>query len=228
MTCLAFDIDGTIFDCGDIIVEAFRNGIDSFIEYSENKIKMPSREKIISVLGIPTEQIFQQLFPVLERREQQIMNDLCMYSLVDMIDRGGGYIYEGVFPTIKKFYEEGYTILAASNGRRPYIEAILRAHGLIDFFTKPVIVLDSNIQSKAGIVKHYKENICKKELLIMIGDRHSDMDAAKENAVPFIGCSFGHAGIDEIQGTTWITHDFNKIYDLVKEIENTAGIHKNE
>ncbi len=228
MTCLAFDIDGTIFDCGDIIVEAFQNGIDSFVKKSGRKIEMPSREKIISVLGIPTELIFQKLFPQLENHEQQIMNDLCMYSLVDLISRGGGYIYDGVYPTIKKLFKEGYRIFAASNGRLQYIQAILKSRGLFDYFTGPIIELDSRIRNKAGIVKHYKENICGSELLIMIGDRHADMEAAEENAIPFIGCSFGHAGIAEIQGSKWITDDFNKIYYLIKEIEKSVPGNNNE
>jgi phosphoglycolate phosphatase len=218
MTCLAFDIDGTIFDCGKIIVEAFERTIAITIERNPKDIKMPSREDIISVLGIPTDTIFQKLFPYLETSEQQHMTNLCTDVLAEMINNGGGYIYENGYPTIKKFYKEGYRLFAASNGRLKYIEAILNTSGLAKYFTKPIIVLNETITDKTGILKQYKDNLCGNDLIIMIGDRYTDRLAAEENNTPFIGCSFGHA-VNELEGIHWKAENFVAIYNLVKKIE---------
>ncbi|MFH0975766.1 MAG: HAD hydrolase-like protein [Spirochaetota bacterium] len=218
MTCLAFDIDGTIFDCGDIIVEAFERTIAIMIERNPKDIKMPSREEIISTLGIPTDAIFQKLFPYLETIEQKQMTDLCTDVLAEMINNGGGYIYENAYPTIEKFHKEGYRLFAASNGKLEYIEAILHTSGLAGFFIKPIIVLNEIITNKTGILKQYKDKISGHDLFIMIGDRSSDRLAAEENNLPFIGCSFGHA-VNELEGAEWIADNFKVIYDLVKNIE---------
>ena len=136
-----------------------------------------------------------------------------------MINRGGGRIFNGVYSTLERFYNEGYKILAASNGRLQYIEAILKSNGLIDFFHMPIIVLNTVIKDKSEIVKYYKENLCSNNLLIMIGDRFSDKTAAEKNNIPFIGCSFGHADDAELAGLKWRTSEFTSIYNLVKDIE---------
>ena len=75
--CLAFDLDGTIYDCKDIIVDAFRQGIAEFIQYSHKNIKIPDKDKIISILGTPHDLIFKKLFPELDITEQQNIKGAC-------------------------------------------------------------------------------------------------------------------------------------------------------
>ncbi|HNX60143.1 MAG TPA: HAD hydrolase-like protein [Spirochaetota bacterium] len=45
----------------------------------------------------------------------------------------------------------------------------------------------------------------------MVGDRKSDMVAARENGAYFIGCAFGHAGDDEISGADAIVYNMKEI-----------------
>ncbi|MBN2400887.1 MAG: HAD family hydrolase [Spirochaetes bacterium] len=224
MTCLAFDIDGTLFDCGDIIIEAFQKGIALFMKNAVTAIEMPSKDKIISVLGIPTDLIFEQLFPDLNAHDQLKINDLCVNALADMIHHGGGSLYEHVYSTLERLHNEGYSMYSASNGKIKYIQSILESNGLINFFKKPVIVLNSKIKTKSEIIRYYKTNLSINDLMIMIGDRSSDRQAAEENNIPFIGCAFGHAGFRELDCVRWIASDFSKIYNIVKEIEKEYNI----
>jgi phosphoglycolate phosphatase len=219
MTCLAFDIDGTIYDCGEIIIEAFQRGINQFNKNKLQKLQLPSKEIIVSVLGLPTDLIFEKLFPLLNKNEQQLMNDLCTDCLINMINQGGGKIFNKVRSTLEKFHKENYIILAASNGRIEYIESILKSNGLIQYFSDPIIVLNSTIKKKSDIIRYYKENICGNRLLIMIGDRSSDRIAASENNIAFIACTYGHADNTELEGVKWKADEFGSIYKLVKEIE---------
>lgn len=219
MIYLAFDIDGTIFDCGDIIVQAFQDGITEFLKQRSAKIEVPSKEQIISVIGQPTDLIFKQLFPELMEYDLQRLNDLCTDSLSDKISLGGGSLFEGVYDTLKNFYSDGYKLLIASNGREKYIQAILQSNNLAKFFTLPIIYIEKKITNKTDILRHYKSTISKDRPMIMIGDRLSDRIAAFENNMPFIGCAFGHANNKEIKGSTWIAHDFKSIYEIVKKIE---------
>jgi phosphoglycolate phosphatase len=221
MTCLAFDMDGTLFDCSDIIVDAFQKGIALFNKNSSKKVNMPSKEKIIAVLGIPTDSIYQNLFPDLDLPDQLTMSEICTNTLSEMIHGGAGTIYDHVHSTLERLYNDGYIIYSASNGKLRYIESILEGNYLMKFFQKPIVVLDSHIKSKSDIVKYYKTNLCKNDLIIMIGDRSTDRIAAEENNIPFIGCAFGHAGFSELEGVRWTTTDFKKIYDIVKDIEKT-------
>ncbi|HPB83340.1 MAG TPA: HAD family hydrolase [Spirochaetota bacterium] len=220
MTCVAFDIDGTIYDCGDIVVDAFQEGARRFGELHRADIATPSREEILQHVGIPTDEIFVNLYPLLGAAAQRELNDLSMESLSALVRDGGGILYEGVRETITQLFTEGKRILAASNGKLPYIKAILETYGLVEFFEEPLVVVDDELNDKSDIVRHYLDHRCNGELLIMVGDRESDVRAAKVNGVPFIGCAFGHAGTEEIRGERWIVEDFSEIPDVVKAIED--------
>ncbi len=221
MTYLAFDVDGTLYDCGDIVLEAFQRGARAYRRmYPGAPVHDPTQGEIITVIGIPTDEIFQRLYPELDVRGQSLMNDLCTHELSQMVREGGGHLFEGVTETLRSLTTAGYVLLLASNGKKPYLDAILQTHGLEALFSPPVILIDGNIRNKRDIVQRYKTGIAAGSPLIMIGDRHSDRDAAEDNGIPFIGCAFGHAGASEIEDTQWVVHDFREIPGQVMNILN--------
>jgi len=217
---LAFDIDGTIFDVSEMIVDSFQNGINNFLlKHKDLSIDMPSKEGIVSVLGIPIDEIFVRLFPSLTPPLQKEMNEFCTETLVKDIRLGYGKIFFGVEEVLQQFYQKGYTLTVASNGRSEYIEAILKTYGLLNLFSKPIAYLNNELDSKSHIVKYYIDNLLSKDdLIIMIGDRFTDREAAESNNIPFVGCSFGHTGDVELKGIKWIVHDFREIPDVVEQI----------
>ncbi|MDY6970225.1 MAG: HAD hydrolase-like protein [Spirochaetota bacterium] len=222
MTYLAFDIDGTLFNSEGIVVEAFQIGILKYIEQSNININVPAKDKIISLIGLPMDLIFHKLFPQLNAAERKNVINHCTTSLAAIINNGGGKLYDHVFSTIEKLHKDHYKIFIASNGKKDYIEAILNSNNLIKFIEKPIIYLNKEIQDKADIVRHYKKRIKEDNLLIMIGDRESDREAAQNNNIPFIGCAYGHVGDKEIKGTRWITSNFKNIPNIIKEIEQNC------
>lgn len=219
MTFLAFDVDGTIYDCSDIIVEAFEEGISRFKLKTSVNINVPAREEIILQLGQPNDLIFQSLFPDLRGPELQKINDFCIESLTGFVTAGKGTLFDGVRPTMELLISEGYQLLIASNGRKEYIEAVMKSNDIMKYISKPVICINNVIKDKNDIIGHYIRHRSKGNPMIMIGDRASDKIAAAENGIPFIGCAFGHTGSMEINDSRWIARDFNSIYDIVKEVE---------
>lgn len=220
MTTLAFDIDGTIFDCGDIVATAFSKGARNFEAKSGIVLPDYSSEEIMRAVGLPTDEIFRQLYPALNDTQRRNLIQESQWALSSMVEKGGGNIIEGVIPTIEALYCAGYHICAASNGTREYIEAILRTYDLAKFFL-PRVFIDGTLKNKSGIVRYYISNAPDKELFIMIGDRQSDIDAARANGIPFIGCAFGHMGFSEIEKEKWIARKFEEIPSLVCEIEKS-------
>jgi len=219
MIYLLFDLDGTLFDSDHIILDAFQEGIRKFNKSSHSNISVPSKEKIMSFIGIPTKNIYQTLFPQLNEDKVQIINDQCTESLSKMIYNGGGRLYDNTYSTLKNLHKKGYTFFLASNGRIKYIEAALKSTKIMKFFSQPIIHLNEKIIDKTTIVMKYKKIIPKNSLIIMIGDRESDRTAAFENNIPFIGCAYGHVGEKEILGTRWIINEFTEIPIIIKEIE---------
>ena len=213
---LAFDIDGTIYDAGDILEESFRKGVLSFIEGGFGKsLDIPTKEEIVATLGLTLDDIFMKLFPLLTENDRVRLSLMCTDNLVNMIREKKGRLINGVYDTLNKLHAMNFNMLVASNGARDYVEAILETYNIKRFFSEPFIYTDGDIKNKTDIIRRYiKLNPERK--LIMIGDRATDLNAAKENNIPFIGCAFGHAGDDEIKGERYIIHSFNEIIDMLE------------
>lgn len=216
---LAFDIDGTIYDAGDILEESFRLSIESFIESGEDStIHVPTREEITVTLGYPLGEIFMMLFPALEIHKRNELAVLCTVKLVEMIKEKKGSLIDGVDETIKALNSMNYKMLVASNGARAYVEAILETYDLKKYFSEPFIYPEGDVKNKTDIICNYIKHSPDMEI-IMIGDRYTDLAAAKENGIPFIGCAFGHAGADEIEGEKYIINDFREIPEVLEKIK---------
>ena len=216
---LAFDIDGTIYDAGNILEEAFSEGIESYIkEKSHIILKKPSREEITATLGLPLKEIFLLLFPDSDELTRDELAAICTDNLVRMIREKKGTLIDDVFETIVELDRGNYKMLVASNGVRAYVEAILETYDLKRYFSEPFVYPEGDIVNKTGVVEYYISKLNDLKQIIMIGDRYTDLEAAVENSIPFIGCAFGHAGSDEIAGEKYIVHSFCEIPGIIREI----------
>ncbi|PJZ69063.1 phosphatase [Leptospira perolatii] len=214
ITALAFDVDGTLFSSEEIILETYVEAIRRFSESSGIPLETPSRERIMVEIGKPVKTIFRNLVPQLEEGQRDQISDSVLSLLVEMIQNGKGHFYPKVLETIDSLKKKGYLILAASNGRMPYVETILRVSDTLRFFD-PILVLDNEkIATKADIVSEYLSRYkLSPDQLLMIGDRSSDYEAARKNNCPFAFCVYGHAPEGEIQD--WEV-SLNQLEDLDK------------
>jgi len=218
MAVLAFDIDGTIYDAGNILFSAFEKGIASFIKKSHhNELTIPDHDAIMAVVGIPIGEIFTILFPSLTTEEKLQLNNLCTDYLVEAIEAKEGIIFSDVAEILKQLYEGGHKIHVASNGRKEYIEAILQTYDLMKYFSSPFVYLNDQIDDKTAIVSTYIDTFGD-DIVIMVGDRFTDREAAEKNNIPFIACEFGH-GADELEGCRYIVKSFSEIPEMIKKIE---------
>ncbi|OQA99911.1 MAG: bifunctional 5'-methylthioadenosine/S-adenosylhomocysteine nucleosidase/phosphatase [Spirochaetes bacterium ADurb.Bin218] len=215
---LAFDIDGTIYDAGDILEEAFAEAILLCTKQGLCKESvLPSKESIVATLGFPIDKICSMLFPHLPRETRDYLGQKWTENLVYLIKDKKGKLIEGVEEVIPQLFNRGYELLVASNGVRAYIEAILFTYNLTQFFSPFSLYAEGDLSNKSEIIAEYKK-ILKSSKIIMIGDRITDLDAARLNNLPFIGCAFGHAGAEEISGQKFIASKFTEILDLIESI----------
>ncbi|PJZ55923.1 HAD family hydrolase [Leptospira barantonii] len=199
LQALAFDVDGTLFSSEEIILEVYKDSISNFSKTSGIPIELPSRERIMVEIGKPVKTIFLNLLPQLTEDQRDEISDSVLRFLCERIRNGEGEFYPAVKETIEALSRKGFRILAASNGRRPYVETILEVAGVLSLFD-PILVLDNErIKTKGGILKEYvKLYGLEPDKILMIGDRLSDHEAARQNGCPFAFCAYGHAPAGEI------------------------------
>ena len=196
---IAFDIDGTIFSSENIISEVYKESIEKFSELNRIHIEMPSHEEIMQQIGKPVKTIFKNLLPHLPENHRDKISDSVLQFLCERIEKGEGHFYPKVEETIRSLKEKNYAIAAASNGRRPYVETILKKSNVLSFFDDLAILNYKDLNTKGDILKYYKKKFgLRGEEILMVGDRASDRDAALDAETPFAFCSFGHATDGEI------------------------------
>jgi len=214
---IAFDIDGTIYDAGNIIEGSFSRAVERFMkENSGPDLRRPAREDIARTLGLPLEEIFRILFPEIDVRGRERLSSICTEELVAMIRDREGELIEGADTVIPELYRAGYKMVVASNGVKQYCEAILETYGLIQYFSEPFVYPGAEHLNKTEVVRHYLNELPDVKNMVMVGDRFTDLEAARDNNIPFIGCAFGHAGIDEIKDEKFLVHAFSEIVPVLE------------
>ena len=196
-----FDVDGTIFSSEEIIPDTYQNEFKKFREETGRPEHLPDFPQIMEQIGKPVVEIFRNLAPDLSQTEQDSLSARILTGLVEDIEKGQGIHYPGVFQTLQELKKRGYQIFAASNGRRPYIESILKAARISPFFTEVPCLDNVRIKNKielvSDILKRY--NFSGEEAL-MVGDRFSDREAAEKNKCRFAACRYGHGNEEELSG----------------------------
>jgi phosphoglycolate phosphatase len=215
---LAFDMDGTIFSSENMISTTYKLAIERYIQSTGKTLKIPSIEEIMREVGKPVREIFQNLLPNLEEIERENISNQVLNILCEKIYLGEGEYYPKAYEVLSFLKSRGLKLVSASNGRRPYIEAVLKKLGVLGFF-EPLVVLDYvKIKHKGEILTHYiKTYKVESKEIVIIGDRNSDYQAALYANCPFVFCEYGHAEFGEITS-------YSKKISCLEELPTVLGL----
>ena len=180
---IIFDLDGTLWDSVDCVVEIWNNaleqaGLEPTMNYNE----------LSRCMGLQIEQIFDKVIPQATPAQRRQVKEICTKTEVDFLGSRGGILYDNVEKTLEKLCKT-HRLFIVSNCQEGYIEAFFRAHGLRKYFE------DYECAGRTGMSKG--ENIrlladrCRLERPVYIGDTIMDCDAAAQAGVPFIHAAYG-------------------------------------
>ena len=218
---ILWDIDGTLFSAESLLGATYRQAFIDFQKNTKQEIKVPSVSEILAEIGKPVKEIFHNLAPFLIQEEQERLSLSALAKLVESIHFGGGHYYENMPQVLKTLYKRGYLFFSASNGRYPYIESILRISKTIHYFQPIETINNQNLKNKSKLVAHIlKKYQLEPREAVLIGDRKSDRDAAWENRIAFIACSYGHGQESEWKDAVLRIHSLG---DLEKHLLGTPA-----
>ena len=160
------------------------------------------------------------------------MNNKEKIKLVAFDMDGTIYTSEGILVPSYHTGIEKYNIKYGMNLRKPTVEELEHQIGqpvkiifrnlfpemkneadalLEDFFIPLVTINDTTITKKADILKTYMDQFqLTAEEIVMVGDRSSDLEAARIVNCQFIGCDYGFAA-HEIAAADRVVKDFKDI-----------------
>lgn len=211
-----WDIDGTLFSSEKIIHQIYQDVFEKTKKKYGWPKNTPDLDAILKEIGKPVKTIFMNLVPEIPEDGREFLSLQILHALVSAITFGEGHYYHGCYDTLHELSQRGYRFFAASNGRFPYVEAILRKKNIWSIFEAVDCINNININTKEDLVK---SSIEKSGLItedfVLIGDRNSDRLAAQKNNVDFIACTFGHGEPEEWEGAKYTIDTLQDLLEIL-------------
>lgn len=197
---LLFDLDGTLTDSVEGIVNCVQYALDKVGIVEEDK------EKLRVFVGPPLQDSFRDNYHMdKETTEKAIAFYRERFKTIGMYENS---VYEGIPKLLKTMKEEGKVNLVASSKPEIFVKAILDHFELSQYFdlikgatmdesrnTKEAVIEDALLLlKKMDVGKDYSDDKC-----VMIGDRKFDICGAKYFGLRSIGVSYGFAPEGELE-----------------------------
>lgn len=193
---LIFDMDGTLFQTDRILELALDDTFEHLRSMNKWRNATPI-DKYRKIMGVPLPEVWEILMPNHSKEERELTDAYFLERLLENIRNGNGALYPGVKELFSYLKENQCTIYIASNGLIDYLEAIVSYYRLDSWVTETFSIEQIDSLNKSDLVG----SIVKKYGITtgaVVGDRISDINAAKDNGLLAIGCNFDFAREDEL------------------------------
>ncbi len=212
---IAFDLDGVLYSSEPLIADAYREAMEAVNQQRPGSFgRVPATEEILAHVGWPVPTILARLFPSVDPAAMTLLHATTLEVICARVAARAGLLYDGVADVLRALRDAGYLLAIASNGRRRYVEAVLATYDLREFFVEPITA--DHVGEKAVVLRGYLErHQVSPTVTVMVGDRSSDVEAARAVGTYFIGCDYGHGHRREIEGAGPIVDRFDEVPSAV-------------
>jgi len=213
---VCFDMDGVLYSSEKIVGLAYKGAVEKIRKDQGLNVEIPTVERIMEEIGKPIIDIYRNLFPTLTAEQQKEIATNNLGELISLIRSKKGVLLPGAAKVLKELRSRGVFIGLASNGRGPYLTAIMETYEIKPEFHSIKFINGEDLKSKADLIKTYmKEFSIAPEETLMVGDRMSDYNAAKEAAVPFACVTSGHGSDFSDQQFDYTVHHLQELIEII-------------
>lgn len=205
-----FDLDGTLTDPGE--------GITNSVAYALGKfgIKADDKTQLYSFIGPPLKDSFMKYYDFTESDALLAVD----YYREYFRDKGifENRVYDGIPQLLSDIKRSGRKIALATSKPEKFAKQILKHFDLSEYFDFiGGATMDETRSKKSDVINYVLKSldITNKATVVMIGDRHHDIDGAKQNGIESIGVLFGYGNDEELKnaGATYIA---KTVDDIIK------------
>jgi len=180
-----FDVDGTLNRVEAWWPDLIREGVALFSAQAGLELETPDDARALAVVGNKDEEVWGPFLPPECRQRWGDLRDLVLPMEVALLRSGVDYLYVGVDETLGALRDAGVRLALASNCGAAYMAAIAEGQGL-GARTDWQFCLDSDgVRTKADMLRQAMRQ-ADTQRAVMIGDRASDQQAARQAGLPFI------------------------------------------
>lgn len=209
MKAVFFDLDGTLTDSGEGIINCAILALEHF------GLPIPSREELRVFVGPPLDQSFINHGVPADKTDEAIRVYRSRYTTVGKFEN---FPYPGIEELLQRLKNEGCRLFVATSKPEGMSVEILEKFGLAHYFEKICgATLDGSRSHKADVIAYLLEQVDGVENVVMVGDTAFDVIGAKAHGIPTIGVSWGYGSASDMEdaGAAAIAHSMDELFDLI-------------
>ena len=206
------DLDGTLTDP--------KEGITKCVQYALEKFNIiePDLENLTKCIGPPLYNSFTEFFGM---NDEDAYKAIAYYrerfSKIGLFENA---VLPGACEMLQKLCDNARVPVLATSTPRVYADAIVKKYGIRPYLKMiSAAELDGTRNNKNEIIEYAISTlgIQDRSKIIMVGDRHHDIDAAKTCGIDSCGVRFGYAAPGELEaaGADYIVSDFDELYKVL-------------
>jgi phosphoglycolate phosphatase len=200
------DVDGTLVDSATTIVEHLAAAI------AEVGFPVPDAARLRQLVGPP----FETALPELGLTQEQTAAAIVAYrSSYDAVAATITPVYPGIPALLERLREDGMRLATATSKPEELARKIVAGTGLASYLDL-VGGADhvSGRVGKAAVVGSVLERLHldpTRDPVVLVGDRHHDVEGAAAHGIPAIGVAWGYAEPGELAGARLIVDDLDEL-----------------
>ena len=216
MQAVIFDMDGTLFQTNKILAVSLEDTFHYLRSINQWDGETPI-DQYREIMGIPLPKVWEVLLPDHSMDVREQTDAYFLKRLIENIKEGKGELYPNVKEVFASLKERQCSIYIASNGLTDYLNAIVHHFALDQWVTETFSIQHVDSLNKSDLVQKIAEKYEITEAAV-VGDRLSDINAAKDNGFVSIGCHFDFAKEEELAQADRVIHDINELTMVLTEL----------
>jgi phosphoglycolate phosphatase len=215
-----FDMDGTLLQTEKLSTPAFQQTFEELRRQHIWDGPTPDERELTHVLGMTIEQLWEKLLPGASEEVRKTADSLMLENERKLLKEGVTDLYPGVREVLQQLHQKRIALFVASNGLESYIDAVCEHFGIKQYFTDLYSAGRFHTRSKSDLVAKLLRDYDIHNA-VMVGDRHSDVEAGKSNGLFTVACDFGFAKEGELDGADVIITEFPQLLQHLAAFQKT-------
>lgn len=204
-----FDLDGTLTDSGEGIMNCAVLGLEHF------GLPIPPREQLRVFVGPPLDETFIRFGVPADRVTEAITAFRSRYMTLGKFEN---YPYPGIREALQTLKAQGHRLFVATSKPEILANEVLAHFDLAQYFEQIAgATLDGSRSHKADVITYLLGLTADVGLTVMVGDTAYDVLGAAAHGIPTIGVSWGYGEVSDLEqaGAVAIVHTLNELVQLL-------------
>ncbi len=209
MKAVFFDLDGTLTDSGEGIINCAILALEHF------GLPIPTREELRVFVGPPLDQSFINHGVPADKADEAIRVYRSRYTTVGKFEN---FPYPGIRELLEKLKAAGCRLFVATSKPEGMSIEILEKFELAHYFEKICgATLDGSRSHKADVIAYLLNQVDDVENVVMVGDTAFDVIGASAHKIPTIGVSWGYGKVEDMEnaGAVSIAHSPEELFRMI-------------